>query len=135
MSITTVLVSWEAVGSAEVACSLLACAIETYRVAQAVCFRHQRHLDKTKFVSLTYLSLLVMRLWELVGSIQTVAAATGNGLTVGQPNSEPDRLEASVLEDLIAAIRANGPVPNDTEINGFITLRRKGKKALSSSVS
>lgn len=64
ITITSVLVSWDAVGGVPTACRLLAAGIRTHRVAEAICF--QRSVKEKPLLSLDYLSRLVDQLWNLV---------------------------------------------------------------------
>lgn len=69
ITITSALVSWEAIGGVAVACRLLAAAIKTHRVAEAICF--QRSVREKPSLSVVYLTQLVSHLWSLVEDLGT----------------------------------------------------------------
>lgn len=57
-----VLISWESVGTCEVACRLMAAVVKTCKVARHFCFI--RNLDASSFLSDAYLEQIVETLWE-----------------------------------------------------------------------
>jgi len=63
MTITTVLQSWESVGSTEVACRLIASTIKTCKVARHICF--ERGIKPSGYISDAYLENLIDVLWKL----------------------------------------------------------------------
>ena len=63
MRITSVLTSWESVGSMETARALIAASIKTCKVARVFC--HQRNIQTSSYLSDAYLQEMVEQIWTL----------------------------------------------------------------------
>ena len=63
LKISTVLTSWDVVGSCSNACDLIAAALKTCKVARHLCFEHG--VEVTSYLSDIYLGNVVSTLWNL----------------------------------------------------------------------
>ena len=63
MTLTSVLQSWESIGSTEMACHLIAASIKTCKVARHICF--EQKITTGSYLSDAYLQNLVEVLWTL----------------------------------------------------------------------
>ncbi|TFY74282.1 hypothetical protein EWM64_g9730 [Hericium alpestre] len=70
---STVLTTWQAIGSIATACRLIAVAIKTCKVARHLCFVHQ--VNATSFLSDAYLAEIVAQLWVLWKSVHEITPA------------------------------------------------------------
>jgi hypothetical protein len=79
MTITTVLKSWDCVGSTEIACKLIAVTIKTCQVARHLCF--EKGLNPNSYLSDVYLQNLVEVLWTIwnnAGGVSLIASLISN---------------------------------------------------------
>ena len=75
MTITSVLQSWESVGSTEMACKLIALTIKTCQVARQMCF--EQGAKTFSYLSDAYLENLIDVLWKLwteAGGVSSIAS-------------------------------------------------------------
>jgi hypothetical protein len=63
LTCSTVLTSWDVVGSCSNACDLIAAALKTCKVARQLCF--ERNIEVTSYLSDIYLENVVSKLWNM----------------------------------------------------------------------
>jgi hypothetical protein len=63
LTCTTVLTSWDVVGSCSNACDLIVAALKTCKVARHLCF--EREVEAASYLSDIYLENIISKLWDL----------------------------------------------------------------------
>ncbi|KAF9461007.1 hypothetical protein BDZ94DRAFT_1310979 [Collybia nuda] len=120
LTITLVLVSWDAIGSVSTACGLISAAIKTCRVAQYMC--NKRGIQSDSYMSDAYLDCIIDKLPDLVvnhfpktqATPQQTEASTSTSnsqpiIPVSTPTENPKykALQVIHMEDLQAWARDN----------------------------
>jgi hypothetical protein len=85
LTISAVLADWDAVGSCQIACELIAAALKTCKVARHLCF--ERNVSATSYLSDAYLQNIVSKLWDLWQEAGGVSASYSFPLSLNTINT------------------------------------------------